>query len=96
MAIVACPECSKEISDKAQSCPNCGAPQEKKQNLETVENSAHDVSFAWTLLFGAFYLWYKGWFKSGLVAIVIAFVSGGFGWLIVPFFAKQLVNYFED
>lgn len=26
MALVLCPTCGKEISDKAQSCPNCGAP----------------------------------------------------------------------
>jgi uncharacterized membrane protein YvbJ len=26
MAIVNCPECSKEISDKAKSCPGCGFP----------------------------------------------------------------------
>ena len=24
MALVKCPECGKEISDKADSCPNCG------------------------------------------------------------------------
>lgn len=27
MALIACAECSKEISDKALSCPHCGAPQ---------------------------------------------------------------------
>ena len=26
MALIKCPECSKEISDKAASCPNCGCP----------------------------------------------------------------------
>lgn len=26
MALIKCPECSKEISDKAISCPNCGVP----------------------------------------------------------------------
>ena len=26
MALIKCPECGKEISDKAKSCPNCGAP----------------------------------------------------------------------
>lgn len=24
MAMIKCPECGKEISDKANSCPNCG------------------------------------------------------------------------
>ncbi len=32
MALMKCPECGKEISDKAQNCPNCGFPiQEAKQ-----------------------------------------------------------------
>lgn len=26
MAMIKCPECGKEISDKATVCPNCGAP----------------------------------------------------------------------
>ena len=26
VALVKCGECSKEVSDKAQSCPNCGSP----------------------------------------------------------------------
>jgi len=26
MALINCPECKKEISDKAQSCPHCGCP----------------------------------------------------------------------
>lgn len=26
MALIKCPECGKEISDKAISCPNCGMP----------------------------------------------------------------------
>lgn len=26
MALIACSECGKEISDKAASCPTCGAP----------------------------------------------------------------------
>ena len=28
MALIICPECKKEISDKAPSCPNCGYPLE--------------------------------------------------------------------
>ena len=26
MALINCPECGKEISDKAASCPHCGNP----------------------------------------------------------------------
>ena len=35
MALIKCPECGKEISDAAESCPNCGYPI-KGQQLKTV------------------------------------------------------------
>ncbi|MDE6636255.1 MAG: zinc-ribbon domain-containing protein [Lachnospiraceae bacterium] len=25
-ALINCPECGKQVSDKASSCPNCGCP----------------------------------------------------------------------
>lgn len=30
MAMINCPECGKEVSDKAKTCPSCGAPLTKK------------------------------------------------------------------
>lgn len=33
MALVKCPECGKEISDKASSCPNCGVGIKKNKNF---------------------------------------------------------------
>ncbi len=50
MALVSCPECQKEISDKAASCPNCGCPQaiegeEKTSNLSRdLESSIKPVN----------------------------------------------------
>lgn len=29
MALINCPECNKEFSDKAKNCPNCGCPIEE-------------------------------------------------------------------
>ena len=26
MAMISCPECGKQVSDKAKACPNCGTP----------------------------------------------------------------------
>lgn len=37
MALVSCSECGKEISDKATSCPHCGAP--KTGNAATQASS---------------------------------------------------------
>lgn len=31
MALIKCPECGKEISDKASVCPNCGCPLKEKE-----------------------------------------------------------------
>lgn len=32
MALISCPECGKEISDKAVSCPSCGCPINRNEN----------------------------------------------------------------
>ena len=36
MALITCPECGKQVSDKANSCPNCGYPLTKK--VDTVKS----------------------------------------------------------
>lgn len=44
MALIKCPECGKEISDKAEKCPSCGYPitgeKETKVNAEVAENDS--------------------------------------------------------
>ena len=40
MALITCPECGKEISDTARSCPNCGYPITAKENEENLTTSA--------------------------------------------------------
>ena len=39
MALIKCPECGKEISDKATACPNCGCPIQAAGNPNSVELS---------------------------------------------------------
>ena len=57
MALIKCPECNREISDKAESCPHCGYPlklteetrseadihknSEENDNLKNTENDQH-------------------------------------------------------
>ena len=36
MALIQCPECKKEISSKAPTCPHCGAPVGVSQTSEAV------------------------------------------------------------
>lgn len=41
MAMIKCPECGKELSDKASACPNCGCPIEDiKRQIEEKETEA--------------------------------------------------------
>lgn len=35
MAMIKCPECGKEVSDKASACPNCGCPIAPAQQVQT-------------------------------------------------------------
>jgi len=50
MPLILCPECKKEISDRAESCPHCGLPAKhfgisaKKGNTTTAANTSLDLS----------------------------------------------------
>lgn len=44
MAMINCPECGKEISDKAATCPNCGAPVERCKAPEIEVQSSKNLS----------------------------------------------------
>ena len=37
MALIVCTECGKDVSEKAVSCPNCGAP------ISTLSSAPHTV-----------------------------------------------------
>ena len=34
MALIQCPECKKDISDKAYTCPSCGFPVKQNKIVE--------------------------------------------------------------
>jgi DNA helicase-4 len=47
MALIKCPECEKQISDKAEVCPHCGCPKQyftvlMNENVTTEENTTFD------------------------------------------------------
>lgn len=42
MALINCPECGKEISDKAASCPHCGYPLPSKDASQLEEARRKD------------------------------------------------------
>lgn len=48
MALIICPECKKEISDKAEVCIHCGYPiHEYIDSKEIIENAETESTFEW-------------------------------------------------
>lgn len=43
MSLIKCPECGKEFSDKATSCPNCGCPISEIMSVNSDEVSLDDI-----------------------------------------------------
>jgi hypothetical protein len=78
MALINCPECSKEVSDKAPACPNCGVV----LNASSTEK-VHSAIWGWWMgllcLLGfagtGFVILYGFW---GLV-YVLGFMSTSYG-----------------
>ena len=50
MALIQCPECGKEISDKAKNCPNCGVPIIGEADIKLKTNHGHRKILVFTLL----------------------------------------------
>ena len=46
MALINCPECGREISDKAGSCPNCGSPLNTIENVTEESKKSDGVHYA--------------------------------------------------
>lgn len=57
MALINCPECGKEISDKAASCPGCGFP---TKNISPKLQTASKTNS-----------WYKTRFSFGVTSLII-------------------------
>lgn len=54
MALIKCPECGKEISDKASSCPNCGCPLSEMVTSGTVRiKMPNNIVEGWVGLFSS-------------------------------------------
>lgn len=49
MALIKCPECGKNISDKAESCPHCGYSLEKKSSTTKIisNNTLNNLKSKW-------------------------------------------------
>ena len=61
MALIKCPECNKEISDKADACPSCGysveAAARRAGNVQTIEQTS------------------KQWKQAQLIGVALAIIG---------------------
>lgn len=69
MALIECPECGKEVSDKAKSCPNCGCPIDKFQN-ENDFPTYTVIAFSLLVFFGVSMIFlHTGWIMNSILMI---------------------------
>ena len=84
VALIQCPECGKDISDKAETCPHCGCPMKAKPDIvngrqvQTIEKTAKQ---------------YKGQMVLSTIMLLVgiilligtcAITQGPSVWLVVP------------
>jgi len=107
MALVNCSECGKQISDKAATCPQCGAPVITPpasatpvdraratlfENPRTGQTTSISNAAVYTLFFGCFYLALKGVWTHAIIGAVLAVLTYGISWLVYPAFAQGIVR----
>ena len=57
MALIMCPDCKREVSDKAEACPHCGCPlSDTPKRVHTTEDSflTRSRGFGDIILYGPF------------------------------------------
>lgn len=78
MALIKCPECGKEISDKAPACPNCGCPiaPAKPQTYQQYADTEYQETDDDEEEKDGFGYWIKYGLKCFLGVIAFIFVAG--------------------
>ncbi len=68
MALINCPECGKEISDKATTCPNCGCPVAKETEELNGKQTGHlsyiRIALSILLIVSAVFVVYQSFFAG--------------------------------
>ena len=89
MALINCPECGKEISDKATSCPNCGNPMNNKPKETIAEEKAESYLCCPKCGSRELHAEHKGF--SGSKALAGAVAVGGIGLLAGTIGSKDVL-----
>lgn len=94
MALIKCPECGKEISDKAESCIYCGYPLKEKVTIQSVQVRKEPIEshvLAYRCGPGSVTAIYFVGLILGLMIIiaylVLGIIFGGIIWLSLSFLA---------
>lgn len=69
MALLKCPDCNNECSDKASTCPKCGRPLEKQRSLITQDIGFGGVIYSLILIIGVVF-GFKGYFEGWLLVAI--------------------------
>lgn len=73
MALVTCPDCKKECSDQAPTCPSCGRPM-KKSSIFTQNLGFAGFLYFILLLFGVL---------AGLQGVIVGWAMAAIGGLLL-------------
>lgn len=100
MALISCEECGRELSERANICPGCGAPNPIVESENRLKNYGYvllPLYVAWII--SSIYLIYKNWiiagqcFQDTVVTssdLIINFIGKLLGVLLLPM--VQLFN----
>ncbi len=90
MALTRCPECGKEISEQAQTCPHCGNPLRPVVVEKTSKHWKVAKLISWVVLVGGGYLFLRGYGLGGwnnpMTGLGFTLAFGGFVSLLVAKF----------
>jgi uncharacterized membrane protein YvbJ len=86
MALMKCPECGKEVSDKAANCPNCGY--KITDNIGHVKNPYHGKKIMMLglgiVILGSISLLltnsYSTWILLSIIGIILAVIGKAMYW----------------
>lgn len=83
MALIKCPECGREVSDQATSCPGCGHPLHDVTTIEATGKKWKSIQiWSWLSIVGGIILLLIGALTTAgwvIICGAIAFIGGAFG-----------------
>lgn len=79
MSLIFCKECGKEMSDKADKCPNCGCPTREVNQSDAIGKKRREKSIigliGFVISFFGFIFSIADFVLVGVIAIIVAIVS---------------------